>query len=145
MCTRTHTCTYTHTHTMKWPQWWKPSCGITQTERGLQTGDAVMKNSRYSSWSITLLASSVQPWKQTFCRLHFKFRFLTSSPGPHTGHSDGQVHMAVFSSFSFPLICALWIVFTHSSTESFPPTSSFSPFNSWKWIRSLMTSFKRES
>ena len=36
---------------------------------------------------ITLLGSSFQSGKQTFCRLHFKFRFLMSSPGLNVSHS----------------------------------------------------------
>lgn len=95
-----------------------------------------MKDSRYTSRnilehqgsdhiSITLLASSFQLWKQTFCRLHFKFRFLTSSPGLDKGHGDGQVHIVVFSKFSSPLICVFLTVFTHSFTDSLLPTPLF--------------------
>ena len=51
----------------------------------------------------------------------FKFRFWHH----HLGHIGGQVHMAVFSNFSVPRTLPPWTIFTHSVTESLPPTSLF--------------------
>lgn len=144
-----------HTHTTKWTESVESSWRISQAKIGPQIGDPFTKDSRDTSRnilehqgsdhiSITLLTSSFQLWKQTFCRLHFKFRFwhhLLAWKGSWWWPSSYGCFLRVQlpSNLCFP---DSFHSFLHWQLTTHP---TFFSFNSWKWIRPAMASFKRES